>query len=160
METKTQAERKIQTKTMFVEEVRLTSITEFGVSWKDLVSGKLGLPPEGARFNVAFEGTVDGPLVSGTKRGIDYLEVRGDGKFVLNLHAVITTSDGENISVQESGVLTPSPVGSPIGKLQLCMRMVSHSSKYKWLNKIDLFGNGYADMLTGKINVTAFHRTA
>ncbi len=152
----TQIENKLELRSLSFEDVTLTGITEFGASWKDLVSGKLPLPPEGARFDVAFEGTISGPFINGTKRGVDYLEVRADGKFMLNLHAVITTSDGENISVQETGVLTPSQDGSAIGKLRLNMRMISHAPKYNWLNKIEVLGDGYVDMLNGKIIVTAF----
>lgn len=153
---KTQTKNMIPVRFLFNEEIRLTGITEFGLSWKDLVSGKSTLPPAGACFDVSFEGVVSGPSIEGVKKGVDHLEVRADGKFILNLYAVITSSSGDSISVQETGVLIPAPDGSAIGKLRLNMRLHSHSAGYNWLNTIEVWGDGYIDMLQGSGSVNAF----
>ena len=36
--------------------VKFTGVTEYGVSLESLLAGKVAPPPEGARFDVYFEG--------------------------------------------------------------------------------------------------------
>ena len=59
--------------------VKFTRVSEFGVSMEALSSGKVPPPPEGARFDVAFESNSSGPKLKGTVTGVDYLHVRADG---------------------------------------------------------------------------------
>ena len=40
---------------------KITGITEYGVSFESLMAGEVAPPPEGARFDVAFEGASSGP---------------------------------------------------------------------------------------------------
>lgn len=94
-----------------MDEIQLTGITEYGISWEELAKGNIGLPPQGARFNLEFEGSVTGENINGIIKGVDYLEVRADGKFMLNIHAIIITDDGETISVKETGISSPDPSG-------------------------------------------------
>ncbi len=58
--------------------VTFTGATEFGVSMEALSSGKVPPPPEGARFDVAFAGSLRGARLNGTVTGVDYLSVRAD----------------------------------------------------------------------------------
>ena len=141
---------------LFDEKIQLTGVTEFGVSLDEIIKGQSQLPPEGARFNIAFEGRVEGPEISGTKRGIDYLEVRPDGKLILRMQAVITTDDGENIAVYEDGINTLAGNGSTVGELSLNMHMHTASPKYNWVNKIQVWCKGFVDMEKGKARVSAF----
>src|SRR5690606_32954230 len=80
----------------FLYEVNLrhTRVTEYGFSMQNLMSGQVALPPEGACFDIAFEGTIQGPRLNGTITGVDFSQVRADGRFQLHLHAEITTHDG------------------------------------------------------------------
>ncbi len=112
--TLTQVERKL-----FDEQIQLTGITEFGTSWNELLSGKASLPPEGARFDIAFEGTLSGEKINGTIKGTDFLDVRADGRFQIHIHAVVTTDDGENIALREDGIFIPPEDGSATGGLRL-----------------------------------------
>lgn len=141
---------------LFEEDIRLTGVTEFGIKWVDFLSGKAPIPHEGARFNVSFEGFVNGPEITGKKTGVDYLEIRADGMFNLNLHAVITTEDGEKIAVHEDGILIPSDDGSATGRLSLKMKLTSASPKYQWVNKVQVWGKGFIDMERGVVKVMAF----
>ena len=43
--------------------VKITGMTEYGVSLESLMAGEVAPPPEGARFDVAFEGTSKGRAV-------------------------------------------------------------------------------------------------
>ena len=140
---------------LFDEEVYLKEITEFGLSWQELLTGQLKPPVQGARFNVAFEGRIDGPYLSGIKKGVDFLLVRADGQFIIDLQAVITTPEGDTISVHEEGLLIPDK-DSPTGQLKLTMRFNTASPGYSWLNEIQAWATGKVDMLNGTVRVSAF----
>lgn len=135
----------ISKKTLFEEEVGLTGIEEFGFSWTDFISGK-PIPPEGARFDIAFAGRITGERIQGSVTGVDYLEVRGDGKLQLNLQATITTHDGERIKLTETGI-------NDNGELRLNMHFHTASERYHWLNKLQVWGVGNVDFGSGRVNI-------
>lgn len=131
---------------LFVEQVKLTGFTEYGFSLSDLLAGK-PIPSEGARFDINFEGDVMGDAIDGKIKGVDYLEVRADGKFLLTLHATIITSDGVNIKVEETG-------SNVDGDLKLFMKFHTTNNKYAWLNHQNVVGTGYVNLesLEARIN--------
>jgi hypothetical protein len=141
---------------LFEEKIQITGITEYGVSWKDLLAGKAAVPPEGANFDLAFEGSMDGPNLKGSISGIDYLYVRPDGRFELHIHACITTHDGERIAFYEDGVLTPSEDNPGIAALRLNMKFSTSSPKYTWLNKIQGWGVGQANTQNAEAVINAY----
>lgn len=144
------------TEELFQEEVQLTGITEFGISWVDMLNGKATIPHEGAKFNISFEGYVEGQGIKGLKRGVDYLEVRADGKFILDIYAIIETDDGENILMHEDGVLIPAEDGSHRGELKFNMSFHTSSTKYSWLNKTPVWAKGTVDMEKGIVKIKAY----
>jgi hypothetical protein len=139
---------------LFEEEVSLTGITEYGISWDDILSGKAKIPPQGARFDIAFEGRISGEKLNGFIKGVDYLEVRADGNFILNICASIITDDGEMISLKENGILSPGDNGS--ARINLNMRFYSTYPKYSWLNKKQVWGLGEVNMNRGEVKVKGF----
>lgn len=139
---------------LFEEKVSLTGITEYGISWEDIVSGKVKIPSQGARFDIAFEGKISGEKLNGFIKGVDYLDVRSDGNFILNIHASIITDEGEMVSLKEDGIL--SPVDSGSAKLNLNMRFSSAYPKYSWLNKKQVWGIGEVNMNKGEVKVKGF----
>jgi hypothetical protein len=142
---------------LFDESVQLTGITEYGVSWEKFVSGEATLPLEGARFDIAFAGTLEGPKIKGRIEGVDYLLVRADGRPQLNLQASITTDDGEKIAVEEDGILFPDPETGPgTAQLRLNMRLTTASPKYNWVNLLHIWLHGSVDMVKGEVQVTAY----
>jgi hypothetical protein len=140
---------------LFDEKVQLTGVVEYGVSWADLSTGKIPPPPEGARFDLSFEGELYGETINGKIKGVDFLEVRADGRFMLNIQATILTDDGESIALYEEGLLTPQANGRP-ADLHLNMKFATHSDQYGWLNKTSVWGIGQADMSRGMVTVSAF----
>jgi hypothetical protein len=49
--------------------VKFTGMTEYGVSFEALMAGTTLPPPEGARFDVPFEGASNGPKLKGRVTG-------------------------------------------------------------------------------------------
>ena len=139
---------------IFDEEVYLTGITEFGISWEDLIAGIVELPPQGTRFIITFEGKIYGEKINGSIKGTDYLLVRADGQFILNLQASILTDDGEMVFLEEDGILTPNNDGT--AQLHLNMHFTTFSQNYNWLNKKHVWGIGEVNMQTGNIRVKGY----
>lgn len=142
------------TELFFEEQIHLTGITEYGISWMDLTSGREQPGPEGARFDLAFEGSVEGPQLRGTIKGVDYLEVRADGKFMLNIQAMIETEDGKRIAVKEDGILFPAENGK--AHIQLNLQFTTHHREYRWLNSIQAWALADVDMQRGEVSVKVY----
>jgi len=136
-------------KLLFEERVKLTDFVEYGFSMQDLAEGKRPIPPEGARFDIYFEGDLTGDKINGKISGIDYLTVRSDGRFFLNLQARVKTDDGANIQLVETGINNQ-------GNLRLTMAFHTNEEKYKWLNHKQVIGLGYADFNTGEASVKGY----
>ena len=134
---------------LFEEIVRLTEVREYGFSWEEFMARRTPLPPEGARFDIHFEGEVTGDALQGTIRGIDYLTVRSDGRLFLELHAAIATHDGAMIKVTESGI-------NDNGKLQLNMDFHTGDNRYTWLNQKHVWGLGTVDFATGEVYIKGY----
>jgi len=75
---------------LYTATLRLTGITEYGISLQDIYSGSAPIPPQGVRIDLPFEGVIEGPKLNGTIRGVDFGEMRADGRFDLNLQAEAT----------------------------------------------------------------------
>lgn len=144
-----------RTELLFEEHIHLTNITEYGISWSELTSGQTIPNREGARFDLAFEGEVKGPRLNGTINGVDYLEIRADGKFMLNIQAQIITEDGIRIAVKEDGVLFPLEDGKAF--IQLNLQFTSHHPKYRWLNPLQAWGIAAVDMKRGEVTVSVYN---
>lgn len=93
--------------------VSFTQVTEYGVSLQAIVSGQSGPPPEGARFDIAFEGDITGQRLKGRVNGVNYLNIRADGRIQLHIHAEITAEDNEKIAFFADGVCVPNPEQGP-----------------------------------------------
>jgi hypothetical protein len=143
-----ETELMIDEQLLFEEDVRLTKVIEYGFSWTDFAQGKT-VPPQGARFDIYFTGNLFGEKVNGTIEGIDYLEVRGDGKLILNLHAILKTEDGETIKIEESGI-------NREGDLRLNMQFHTNSARYTWLNSVLALGVGKVNFHTGQAQIKVY----
>lgn len=142
------------TELFFEEQIHLKGITEYGISWLDLTSGRQQPGLEGARFDLAFEGSVEGPQLRGTIKGVDYLQVRADGKFMLNIQAMIETNDGKRIAVREDGILFPAENGK--AHIQLNLQFTTHHPEYRWLNSIQAWALADVDMQRGEVSVNVY----
>jgi hypothetical protein len=139
---------------LYDADMQFTRFSDYGVSLQDLNSGRVIPPPAGARIDLAFEGTIDGPRLRGTIVGVDYVAVRADGRFQLNIQASITTDDGASIALVAHGVANPS--GGPIVPLRKHAQMTTAAPKYAWLNQLHVWMHGSADMSACTLRWMAF----
>lgn len=134
---------------------KITGMTEFGVSFADLMAGTTAPPPEGARFDVIFAGTSTGPKLKGEVAGVDYVRVRADGRFDLHIHAEITTHDGHKISLHADGVALPQP-GSPIAGLRENVTLFTSSKAYSWVNGLQVWATGTVDLAEQVVRIAGY----
>ncbi len=135
--------------------VQFKQVTEYGVAFDRLLSGAAAPPAEGARFDAHVEGTVTGPKLKGTIKGVDYINVRADGRFQLHFHAEITTEDGTKIALYAGGVITPE-LGSPIAQLRLNITLTTSAAEYSWVNPIQVWAQGTVDFAKGEVRFKAY----
>jgi hypothetical protein len=135
--------------------VKLTGMTEYGVSFASLMAGTTPPPPEGARFDVPFEGTSVGPKLKGKVTGVDYLRVRADGRFELDIHAEITTDDGQKIALHADGVALPQQ-GSPIAALRENVTLFTSSKVYSWVNSLQVWATGTVDLAEQVVRIKGY----
>ncbi len=135
--------------------LKITGIVEYGVSLEELGAQKIPVPPEGARFDVIFAGEAKGSKLSGKVSGVDYLHVRADGRFQLDVHAEITTEDGQKISLKADGVAI-SREGSSISDLRENVTLFSSSKDYTWVNTIQVWAIGTVDLATQEIYIAGY----
>jgi uncharacterized protein DUF3237 len=135
--------------------VNLTKITEYGVSLEAIVSGQSAPPPEGARIDVAFDGTANGPKLKGSITGVDYLHIRADGRVQLHIHAEITTEDNEKIAFFGDGVALPEE-GTGLLQLRENVTLTTSSPAYAWVNPLQIWAIGTVDPAKGQVSVKGY----
>jgi hypothetical protein len=135
--------------------VKFTGMTEYGVSFDSLMAGEVAPPPEGARFDVAFEGASSGPKLKGKVTGVDYLRIRADGRFELHIHAEITADDGHKIALHADGVALLRK-GSSIADLRENVTLSTSSKEYTWVNALQVWGIGTVDLAEQVVHLKGY----
>jgi len=132
----------------------ITGVTDYGVSMEAILAGKEKIPPQGARFDVAFAGNATGRL-SGRVRGVDYLRMRADGRIDLDIRATIETGDGFRIGLSADGAAVLRP-GEPIANLCENVSLITAASGYAWVNTHQIWGVGSVNLAAGRIHIDAY----
>jgi hypothetical protein len=132
----------------------ITGVTDYGVTLEAILSGKEKVPPQGARFDVAFEGRAKGRL-SGRVRGVDYIRMRADGRVDLDIRATIETEDGHRIAVSADGVGLPH-AAEPIADLFENVCLTTAAAEYAWVNTRQVWAPGTVHLAAGKIHIEAY----
>jgi len=135
--------------------VKFTKIIEYGAALQPLLTGEAAPPPEGARFDVAFEGAVTGPKFKGSIAGVDYLQVRADGRFQLHIHAQITTDEADQIALFADGVVLKRKDGS-IADLLENVTLFTSSRRYAWVNPLQVWATGTVDLAEQVVRVRGY----
>ncbi len=136
--------------------VNIKEIKEYGVSFQSLMSGSTKTPPEGVRFDVAFDGRINGPKLNGAVTGLDYLWLRADGRIELNIQARIQTDDRQHIALRADGVSRSRSNGTGVAELRENVQLFTSSLKYKWVNSQQIWATGTVDYTKRTINVKAY----
>jgi hypothetical protein len=130
--------------------VRLSSITAYGANLDAIVAGTERPPPEGARFDLAFGGEFTGPRLAGTLTGVDYINVRADGRFELDLRAHLQTRDGHSVALSGGGTAFPGlQPGTYELREHLCYRTAAPT--HAWLNQVQAWARGTVDVAAGEL---------
>lgn len=132
----------------------ITGATDFGISLQAILSGQETVPPQGARVDVAFAGEAKGRL-SGRVQGVDYLQIRADGRISLDIRATIETADGQRIALRADGVGSPR-AAEPVADLCENVSLVTASKDHAWVNTKQIWGVGTVNFATGKIHIDAY----
>lgn len=132
-----------------------TNMVEYGPSLQSIIEGKAGPPPEGARFDASFEGTLTGPKLKGKVHGVDYVSMRADGRVELHIHAQVDSADGAKISLFADGVGTLDPKAG-ILHLRENATLRSNAPAHSWVNTIQIWAEGKVDFAKGEIKVSGY----
>jgi hypothetical protein len=132
----------------------ITGVTDYGITMQSILTGEAKIPPQGARFDVAFAGNGTGRL-SGRVSGVDYLHMRADGRIDLDIRATIESGDGVRIALSADGVATMRP-GEPVANLFENVSVITAASGYEWAMTRQVWGVGSVNLATGKIHVEAY----
>ena len=156
-ETSNFAEREVHVPGELVYEYTMlvTRVVEYGTSANTLLSGQASPAPEGARIDFYLEGSVIGPKLTGTVKGVDYLYFRADGRAQLHIHAEITTEDGKKIALAADGIAIPEQ-GSPVFQLRENVTLLTNHPELSWVNAIQLWATGTVDVSNGQVRVKAY----
>ena len=111
----------------------ITGVTDYGVTLDALLSGKEKVPLQGARIDVAFEGDIKGRITGKVLRGVEYLQLRADGRTDLDGRATVETEDGHRIAMRIEGSATPR-ANEPMMDLIANVRLTTAAPKYDWVN--------------------------
>ena len=134
--------------------LKITRVAEYGFPAEALLSGRMPPPPEGARFDVYFDGVISGKM-NGAVQGVDYVHIRADGRSQLDIHAEITTNDGKKIALAAGGVGMLER-GTPIVHLRENVALITHHAEHAWLNTTQVWAMGTADFGKGEIRVKGY----
>jgi hypothetical protein len=119
-----------------------------------ILSGKETIPPQGARFDVAFEGRSIGRL-SGRVRGVDFIWARADWRIELDIRATLETDDGQRIALSGTGLATPR-TGAKIADLIESVSLTTAAPDCVWVNTRQIWCVGVVDLAVGKILIDGY----
>lgn len=129
----------------------ITEIKEFGARLEAVLEGQ-ELPPEGVRIDAAVSGPLKNGKLQGHMTAMDYLYIRPDGRISMHVHGDIETPDGARISLFVEGVLTRRSDG-PNLDLRETVSLFTSDARYQWVNALQIWGDGMADMVNQKVIV-------
>ena len=134
---------------------KVTRIIEYGVSAEAVLMRTSPPPKEGARLDLHLEGPVIAGRLQGTVMGVDYLNVRADGRAELHIHGCITLEDGTRIALEAGGVAIPEG-DSSILELREHVELTSNHPALAWVNATEVWARGTVDVSTGQVHVRAY----
>ena len=133
---------------IYEEDLQVPSVTGFGATPEDVLSGAIQVPPDGLRFDSRIEGTIQGQI-NGRISGIDYLTALPDLTRVFDVRATIETDDGHRIAVMRYGRAVPRPGEPTTSDITEFLRLSTSAEPYLWVNGLQIYGVGNTNAATG-----------
>lgn len=133
---------------------RVTRIVDYGASAEAVLMRTSPPPREGARLDLYLEGPVVAGRLKGTVTGVDYLNMRADGRCELHIHAQITLEDGKRVALEAGGLAVPRGVSS-IFHLREHVSLTSNDPALAWVNTTEVWARGTVDVSTGQVHLRA-----
>jgi peroxiredoxin len=133
---------------------RITRTVEYGVSADAMFAGETP-PSEGARLDLYLEGPVCAGKLNGTVRGVDYLDIRADGRAEVHIHAEIVTESGQNVALEAGGVAIRQD-GTSLMELREHVSLRSNHAELAWVNGLEIWARGVVDVASGQVRLRAF----
>jgi hypothetical protein len=134
---------------------RVTRIVEYGAPAEGVLMRTSPPPEEGARLDLHLEGSVIAGRLQGTVTGIDYLNVRADGRTELNVRGHITLEDGKRVALEAGGLAIPEG-DSSVFQLREHVKLTSHHPELAWVNTTEVWARGTVDVATGEVHLRAY----
>jgi hypothetical protein len=134
---------------------RVTQIIDYGTSAEAILMRTTPPPDEGARLDLYLEGPVIAGKLQGVVTGVDYLEMRPDGRAELHIHGHITLVDGKRVALEAGGVAIPEP-GSSIFHLREHVKLTSNHPTLAWVNVTEVWARGTVDVSSGEVHLRAY----
>ena len=134
---------------------QVTRIIEFGASAEAVLMRTSPPPKEGARLDLYLEGPVIAGRLQGTVTGVDYLNMRADGRAELHIHGRITLEDGKKVALEAGGVAVPEG-DSSIFQLREHVNLTSNDPALAWVNATEVWARGTVDVSTGQVHLRAY----
>jgi hypothetical protein len=134
---------------------QVNQIVEYGVSAEAVLMRTSPPPKEGARLDLYLEGPVIAGRLQGTVSGVDYLNMRADGRAELHIHAYITLEDGKKVALEAGGVAVPEG-DSSIFQLREHVNLTSNDPALAWVNATEVWARGTVDVSTGQVHLRAY----
>lgn len=134
--------------------VNVSEMIDYGQKLGRILSGKEVPSLSGARFDTTVSGRSEGRL-SGSVIGTDFLFLRPDGGFDVDIRARIETDDGCRLFLSAGGVGALRE-GQLIMDLTEYVRLHSSFPQYTWVNTCQFWARGYADLNKGEIFTEGF----
>jgi hypothetical protein len=130
-------------------------IVDYGASAEAVLMRTSPPPNEGARLDLYLEGPVIAGRLKGTVTGVDYLNMRADGRGDLHIHAQITLEDGKRVALEAGGVAVPEGASS-IFQLREHVSLTSNDPALAWVNTTEVWAIGTVDVSTGQVHLRAY----
>jgi hypothetical protein len=130
-------------------------IIEYGASAEAVLMRTSPPPKEGARLDLYLEGPVIAGRLQGTVTGVDYLNMRADGRAELHIHGHITLEDGKKVALEAGGVAVPEG-DSSIFQLREHVNLTSNDPALAWVNATEVWARGTVDVSTGQVHLRAY----
>ena len=134
---------------------QVSRIVEYGASAEAVLMRTSPPPKEGARLDLYLEGPVIAGRLQGTVTGVDYLNMRADGRAELHIHGHITLEDGKKVALEAGGVAVPQG-DSSIFQLREHVNLTSNDPALAWVNATEVWARGTVDVSTGQVHLRAY----